>query len=285
MKKYKPICLDEATRPRANIVDDYIPSISRHGFSINRDSPPPTGRFPCANKPDLLFHINKSTLPKDPDYIRVVCVGDTFGEEIDVPSGDIYIHTGNFTIRDNRTTIYSFVQHLYKLPHPFKIFTSGLQEVPQSCSMSESLLTKKIITALATSTDLYLDGVTTLVKKLRIYSATKATTSPTGENSIEFKPFECYNDIVISHIPPAGILDKNEYNVHVGSEQLLNNLERFPPRVCIFSGEASGHGAMYYKGILCINAGIYQYDRSSLDAWESRDIQYGVPLVVDLLIR
>lgn len=256
MKKYRPICLDEA-----RIMDDYKPAITRWSVTnLSRKS------VNTEDKPEILFHINSSTPSKNPDYVRIVCVGETFGEEIDVPAGDIYIHTGNFTLRDNRTTIYSFVQYLYKLHHPFKIFTSGMQE---------HSVAKRIITTLATSTDIYLDGITTLVKKLRIYSATCAT-----DHGIEFKPFECYNDIVISHIPPAGILDLNEYNAHVGSELLLKNLERFPPKVCIFSGEASGHGAMYYKGILCINAGIYQYDRK-----ECRDVQYGVPLVVDLLAR
>jgi hypothetical protein len=205
----------------------------------------------------IKFYIGRAPKP-EPGYLRCVCLGDTFCRNINPPEGDIYIHTGNFTF--DGANIGEFAHYLSGLRHRYKIIISGVHENATMCSVLKS-----------TSPDiLYLDGAATLINNMRIFAATRHT--PLG---IAYKPITTKYDIVISHIAPAGILDTNEHNEHTGSYDLLKDLKKYPPRVCIFSG-AWSHGALWKHGILFINAGIYTMDD------KNECTKYGVPLIVDI---
>ncbi len=195
-------------------------------------------------------------LPAIPGRVRIVCTGDTYGTSLgDLPCGDIFIHTGNFSTPSGNAA--AFISRIIDLPHEYKIII---------CGKVENLITKSLANCINGSL-ICIDGATTQVHGLRIASATQISSE-----GIKVIPLYCNNDIVVSHIPPWGILDKDEKSHHVGSRQLLNDLKSFPPKVCIFGGNPSGHGAMNYKGIICINAGQRGSDGQ----------QYGVPLVVDV---
>jgi hypothetical protein len=211
----------------------------------------------------ILFHIGRA--PRQlPGYLRCVCIGDTFGDNSFMPAeGDIYIHTGNFTTCGTNVSL--FAHYLNCLRHKYKIILSG---------DNENAIGRSVL--MSANNNVYLDGATTLIRGCRIFAA-----STLVNLSIVYKPITMIYDIVVSHIPPAGILDTNEYGEHVGSMELLCALEKFPPRVCIFGGAPAGHGALWRHGTLFVNAGIYLVDRS--DRYPTY-VKYGVPLIVDIKI-
>lgn len=198
------------------------------------------------------------SLPVFAGWTRVVCIGDTYGELPELPPGDILIHTGNFSTPMGNLAVF-FLNQAANLPYEYKIIICGRSDHYAIKSLANDIHGRLMC----------VDGATTKVHGLRIASATQVT-----PNGIINKPLYCRNDIVISHIPPWGILDENENGIHIGSQALLDDLEAFPPKVCIFGGNPVGHGAKKYKGILCINAG-----QRGLSGQ-----QYGIPLVVDVRI-
>jgi hypothetical protein len=208
--------------------------------------------------PPPIFSIGRALDPKPPRCARVILIGDTYGSRTVLPAGDILIHVGNFT--EYGTGVAAFTDYLARLHYDHVVVIAGYHETPSARHIMDG---SDACTYLA-------GGASTSAKGLRIQCVSDFDTR--GE--IVIKPLNCTNDIVISHVPPTGVLDENEYGEHVGNIELAQQLIAHPPRVCVFSG-AAGHGAMIWHDILCINAGIYGID----------GVEYGVPLCVDIAPR
>lgn len=97
---------------------------------------------------------------------RIVCVSDTHNcnEAIDVPDGDILIHSGDATINGTVTEIRDFNRWFSALPHKHKIFVAGnhdwLFETDET--LARQILHKDII---------YLQDSEITVEGLRIYGS------------------------------------------------------------------------------------------------------------------
>lgn len=218
----------------------------------------------CALSDRIYFHIGSSPAPKAPGCVRIAMIGDTLGQETPVPNCDIFVHAGNYSAAIGQSDFHiwrpraTFQREMGKMPG-YNIIVGGRNDVAEDLVDSDSVQIGK---------SLYLDGASTMLHGLRICAATVRGT--------QVKPFHCYNDVVISSIPPFGILDENDLGVHIGSPELRELLDANPPRLCIFSGHPAGHGAMWLGRCLCVNVGIYGRDNSR------ELVKYGVPLVVDL---
>lgn len=59
--------------------------------------------------------------------IRFVCISDTHGlhSHLNIPSGDVLIHAGDFTNIGEPEITQEFNQWLGKLPHPTKVVIAG----------------------------------------------------------------------------------------------------------------------------------------------------------------
>ncbi len=207
-----------------------------------------------------------------PYNIRVVCLGDTYGINEPIPTGDICIHTGNFSTFTG-SQITEFINYISGLPHKYKIIVGGF---------NENKLSSHIIRGIGRyfPNIMYLDGAATQIYGLRIYCVTYID----NDQKISYKPFNCINDIVISHYPPAGILDLNHDGENIGSIELLENLDMFPPKICVFSG-APCTGSIIYKGILCINVGVYNFSVVCQNLQNTHWVKHGKPTVLDIMIN
>jgi Icc-related predicted phosphoesterase len=63
-------------------------------------------------------------------------------------------------------------------------------------------------------------------------------------------------DVLVTHGPPQGILDKTEEGLLVGCEELIGAVHRVHPKVHIFGHIHEGYGHMRQDGILFVNASI-----------------------------
>jgi predicted phosphodiesterase len=64
------------------------------------------------------------------DGVRIVCISDTHNQhrDLDVPSGDILIHAGDFTLYGKEEHAHDFNDWLGTLPHKHKIVVNGNHE-------------------------------------------------------------------------------------------------------------------------------------------------------------
>ena len=214
-------------------------------------------------QPEVIFYGSKPT-KKPAGYVRVVCLGETYGDYTKLPIGDILIHTGNFTESNDMYDVYEFSKYLCNAPSKYKVI------IPGEC---ENHTTKQLLRAISPPTNIFLDGESSQILNIKIGTAGKMD----PDSIIEHNPFTTVSDIIISHIPPFNILDRDEIGFSYGSKLLADNLAEYPPRVCIFAGVAAGHGARYKHGTLFINCGIYGY-------LNDEKIKYGVPLVFDISV-
>ena len=67
----------------------------------------------------------------NPDFVRFVCISDTHSlhKYLDLPAGDVLLHTGDFTMQGRENEIISFSKWLGKLPFKHKVVVSGNHEV------------------------------------------------------------------------------------------------------------------------------------------------------------
>lgn len=192
--------------------------------------------------------------PRPLNCTRIVCMGDTNGCLPVIPYGDILIHTGNF-LDESSSGISQFISKVDGLPHMYKVLGYG---------RNENTFARKIL-SFAPATIITLDGgVTTLVNKLRVYSIINNTA-----NDQEVIPPHCYNDIIVSCIPPAGLIDgRPEIEIE---KKLTDALIANPPRVLVFGGGPREFDWIKWNDIICVNARVLG-DGSAV---------IGAPVVID----
>lgn len=165
--------------------------------------------------------------------LRIVAISDTHLTRPTIPDGDVLIHAGDLCARGTHDEFQSGVAWLGRQPHALKIFVPGnhdrwvfdyRMEAEHSCRER---------------------GVTIMVDKTMEYRGFSFRGNPwtpqfgwtkaymyKPEHAAEYWHDLQYSDVLISHGPPAGILDRCP--LPVGCPEMLKAVERTQPRVHIF---------------------------------------------------
>lgn len=188
---------------------------------------------------------------------RIVCLSDTHNcnHEIDVPDGDILIHSGDATIRGTVEEIASFNRWFKCLPHKYKIFVAGNHDwlFELDNANARSLLDPSII---------YLQDSSIEVEGLSIYGspwqprffdwAFNVDRGP--QMAAKWKLIPDRVDILITHGPPNGILDLTPAGDNAGCEELLKRVSHVRPRLHVFGHIHLGYGVADEFGVKFVNA-------------------------------
>lgn len=192
--------------------------------------------------------------------LNIVCISDTHGKHAGVrlPDGDILIHAGDFmTYGDRLSEIASFNHWLSKQPHRHKVVIAGNHDL---LFESDASLARTQIMAAA-----YLENSATEIEGVHIWGspqqprfldwAFNVDRGPSIRRYWDMIPAE--TDILITHGPPFGILDKiNPSGEHLGCEELTIAVQRVRPKLHIFGHIHGGHGKYQDNGIQYVNASV-----------------------------
>ncbi|GAB4027137.1 metallophosphatase domain-containing protein [Spirosoma koreense] len=193
--------------------------------------------------------------------MRIVCISDTHSlhRQLAIPNGDILIHAGDLTSNGEKSTVLDFNEWLGELPHPYKIVVPGNHDYGfgEDGAGHESLLTNAI----------YLNNSSVTIEGLRIWGSPVSPISPKfgihgiyairrGSAINEYwQRIPANTDILVTHCPPYGILDKNEVGSEEGCKDLLKAVKkRIKPRLHVFGHIHSGYGHVLLEGIQYVNA-------------------------------
>lgn len=191
--------------------------------------------------------------------MQIICISDTHNlhHNLVVPNGDILIFAGDITAIGEKEDITSFNDWLGTLTHKYKIVIGGNHDfyLEQNNETCKQLLYNAI----------YLCDESVIIEGIKFWGS---PISPAFHDwafnrkrgSEIRKHWELIpedTDILITHCPPYGILDKNEFNESCGCEELLNILNtRIKPKLHIFGHIHEGYGILKLENTTYINASI-----------------------------
>ncbi|MDX2368351.1 MAG: metallophosphatase domain-containing protein [Colwellia sp.] len=190
--------------------------------------------------------------------LKCVAIADTHGmyNEIEIPDGDVLIHAGDITRHGKLSELNDFNDWLGEQPHKHKIIIAGNHDW---CFERQKEASLKILT-----NAVYLEDQSIVIEGHNFYGS---PWQPTFQNwafnlergkAIQKKWDLISNDIdvLITHGPVFGILDKIFSGENVGCENLLSKVEEIKPKVHVCGHIHEGYGEVVCQGIKFINASV-----------------------------
>jgi predicted phosphohydrolase len=190
--------------------------------------------------------------------LTIVCISDTheLHRELDVPAGDILIHAGDFTMfSKSASAILDFNEWLGGLPHRWKILVPGNHEFFLESDPSRRRL-------ISNATVLINEGIEIAGLKIwgspvtPLYGGAFGLSSPADRVKLYAKIPDGL-DILVTHGPPSGILDRSPGALHhAGCPQLREAVSQLKPKLHVFGHIHGAHGMLSTDGTLFVNAAL-----------------------------
>jgi predicted phosphohydrolase len=188
--------------------------------------------------------------------VKLVIMADTHGrhEEFSVPTGDVFIHAGDFTATGHPYAVAKFNEWLGCLPHRYKIVVAGNHELEWS-EKKAALLSNAI----------YLQDSGTEIEGVKFWGSPWQPefnhwefNLPRGaELASKWALIPGGTDVLITHSPPQGILDQcHPDGCPLGCWDLMQRVEQLRPRLHIFGHVHGGYGSRQWNGTKFINAAM-----------------------------
>jgi Icc-related predicted phosphoesterase len=188
--------------------------------------------------------------------LRLVLLSDTheLHRAVDVPTGDILIHAGDFTMfSESMEAVADFNDWLGELPHRHKIVVPGNHEFFLEADPSDRFMLDKAIVLIN-------EGIE--IEGMRIWGS-PVTPVYGGAFGLSFAkdrkrlyariPWDI--DVLITHGPPFGILDTAPVSgLHEGCHELLDAVTRVRPKLHVFGHIHTAYGIFRTEHTTFVNA-------------------------------
>jgi len=191
--------------------------------------------------------------------MKIDCISDLHGYYPKLEGGDLLLVSGDLTSRDTQEQHLYFLSWLAKQDYKKKIWIAGNHD--------NFLVGTKYIPIKDLGIE-YLCDSGTEFEGLKIWGSPwslwfseinpKCTAFTGNEDDLEksYQTIPNDIDILITHTPPYGILDKCK-NGHVGSESLRNQMFRIKPKLLVFGHiHECGGTKIDLVSTICVNSSI-----------------------------
>lgn len=186
----------------------------------------------------------------------MVCLSDTHGRhaELDVPDGDVLVLAGDVTRRGRPEELEDLDAWLAELPHPHRILVAGNHDFLFETDPPRARALIRHAT--------YLQDAGTTVCGLRIWGSPWqpvffdwAFNLPRGEALRRvWEGVPDGLDVLVTHTPPRGVLDRTSRGQDVGCDDLLEAVARARPRLHVFGHIHEDAGRVERDGTIFVNA-------------------------------
>lgn len=208
---------------------------------------------------------------------RLVIISDTHGhhEDVALPDGDVLLHAGDLTGRGSLEDLRAVHAWLARQPHPHKVVIAGNHDF---CLQREPAVARAVLTACE-----YLEDEEVTVAGVRVYGSPWqpwffdwAFNLPRGaEIRARWEHIPQGLDVLLTHGPPAGVLDVTSTGDAVGCEDLAEVVARVRPRLHVFGHIHESYGRVLRDGVHFVNASTCDHHYHPTRA----------PVVVDLPVE
>lgn len=172
--------------------------------------------------------------------MKILQISDTHGlhhQLRDLPPADVIVHCGDITDNGTDDEVYDFANWFIELPYPHKIFITGNHDL---CLRD------------ADNIENLPDNVHFLQDRGCEIDGVKFFGLAYGHPEVLIPE---HTDIVITHEPPAKILDESS-GKHWGNSSLLNRIKEITPRYHLFGHAHEGYGVEKNDGTVFSNASL-----------------------------
>ena len=198
--------------------------------------------------------------------MKLIMTSDTHGSHeyffmgkkhvIEVSSGDVFIHAGDCMAHGSKNEFEHFVAWMRRLPHKHKIFVPGNHDgfVEAHTDHCRELTDHAGIDMLIDQR-LEIDGVKFWGSPWTPVFRNWYFMKERGEEirkHWDLIPDD--TDVLITHGPPQGVLDRTSYeNFYVGCEDLKIAIDRVKPKLNVFGHVHEGRGSYERDGVAYFN--------------------------------
>jgi predicted phosphohydrolase len=190
--------------------------------------------------------------------MRIVCLSDTHNrhDRIEVPEGDLLLHAGDATARGTEPEVEAFLDWLAAQPHRHKVLVAGNHDF---------LFEREPAKVRALVRDaVYLEDEGVTIDGIRIWgSPWQPWFHDWAFNLHRGAPLRAKwdrippgTDVLVTHGPPFGVLDRTDADEQVGCADLLDVIGRIRPRLHLFGHIHEGYGRETRDGTTFVNASI-----------------------------
>lgn len=190
--------------------------------------------------------------------LRFVCLSDTHGHhnEIDIPPGDVLLHAGDISSRGKLDQIRDFNFFLGTLPHTHKIIIAGNHDF----GFEKDPDAARALIVHAT----YLQDEAIEIDGIKIYGSPwqpefhnwAFNLKRGAELRAKWDQIPADTDILLTHGPPYGILDRIWSGAKVGCVDLLARVQAVRPKLHLFGHIHEAAGYQQVDDIHYVNAAI-----------------------------
>jgi 3',5'-cyclic AMP phosphodiesterase CpdA len=206
--------------------------------------------------------------------MRVVLISDTHNQHdgLELPDGDLLIHAGDFSGRGLQSEVLSFLNWFGKQRHRHKVLIAGNHDflAEKNPALFESFVPEGVI---------YLNDSGCEIEGFKIWGSPVqpwfydwAFNRQRGaEIAQHWALIPEDTDILITHGPAHGILDKVENGPHVGCEELLKRIEGIQPMLHVCGHIHEAHGEILKGNTKFVNASVL--NARYMRVWEATVVE------------
>ena len=187
--------------------------------------------------------------------MRIVCISDTHNlhDRLVVPDGDVLVHAGDATSRGAERDLRAFDAWLATLPHRHKLVIAGNHDFgfERDAAAARWIAHATYLQDRAVT----LEGVTFYGSPWQPAFYDWAFNLPRGAPlRAVWDRIPTGTDVLITHTPPHGVLDRTVGGEHVGCEELALAVARVRPKLHVFGHIHEGYGVLERDGTRFVNA-------------------------------
>ncbi len=206
--------------------------------------------------------------------MKFVFLSDTHSkhDQVTVPEGDCLVHCGDMSSRGDLYEIEKFSLFIKKLPHKHKIIIAGNHDFS-----FEDERKQEAEELIKTAGAIYLNDSGTQIEGVNFWGSPVQpwfyAWAFNRERGQEIKQhwdlIPANTDVLMTHGPPYGILDKTLLGKLVGCEELLKKVKEVKPKIHAFGHIHESAGVLEKDGTIFINASNlnrqYQYQNPPIE--------------------
>ena len=191
--------------------------------------------------------------------MKLVFISDTHNRhrDIKIPEGDILVHAGDVSSRGIKSEIDSFINWFQSQPHKHKIFIAGNHDFFFEKIVERNVEVKIPNVIYLNDSGCEIEGLNFWGSPVQPEFFNWAFNRKRGKEIKQHWDLIPKNtDILITHGPPYGILDKTPRNEWVGCEELVKKVIEIKPKIHAFGHIHEGYGIFKNENTTFINASI-----------------------------